>query len=568
MKTLSRGFVVKLDAQTDAEVYFRVTSYRNFYLPLTLWSEPAFRAQEVRSNLFTGLFYGTILIMIIYNMFLFANVRDKNYLYYLFYAVANLLLFASTNEHFAYLNLTHNYFYTHHSSVVFCLLVISRIYFCRNFLQVERFNRALDKLFTVLLGFAWVNLFLGILPDDFGLFPRLSPVLLVCAFALTFYTMLQGLLVGKAVARPYFLVTLVGETGLFIAFGTLLGGFIPHTELTDNALPLGLMLEVVLMSFVLSQRVKLLQQEKAELERWRDAGRQLRITPERIGQVFGRTDLALIAFDEAGIIRLATPRVMELTGWRQEQLLEERLTRLIPESANAQHLLHRVLECEELPAPEEIHPTELATANGTSRFRLRVDQLELEETVNLLFMSPEGVDLQTGAALALPPHQQIHDLNQINRQISVLSEKLRTLNVQNLGPDGQLVAQLEALGGKLSVALDYAPESQQGDDRFRHKLVELMNAAVQCWEASTGRSRVELAEKSRIWGIHVDEGRLRTRTLDRYLNLETLPARPRWRQVVRTAYFVLGHSGTQAPQVAEQREHLKIILEAFQQIAR
>ena len=45
-----------------------------------------------------------------------------------------------------------------------------------------------------------------------------------------------------------------------------------------------------------------------------------------------------------------------------------------------------------------------------------------------------------------------------------------------------------------------------------------------------------VAKKS---GCLVNDGRLRTRTFDRYLRLEQLPKVPRWREVVRTAYFVL-----------------------------
>jgi len=34
---------------------------------------------------------------------------------------------------------------------------------------------------------------------------------------------------------------------------------------------------------------------------------------------------------------------------------------------------------------------------------------------------------------------------------------------------------------------------------------------------------------------------MRTRTFDRYLRIEQLPKIPRWREVVRTAYFVLSN---------------------------
>ena len=86
-----------------------------------------------------------------------------------------------------------------------------------------------------------------------------------------------------------------------------------------------------------------------------------------------------------------------------------------------------------------------------------------------------------------------------------------------------------------------APKSARAD--FREALVALMQGALQAWEAATGLNRVELAERSRLWRVHIDDGRLRTRALERYLSLSRLPQNPRWRDVLRTAYFVLGESG-------------------------
>jgi two-component system sensor histidine kinase ChiS len=57
---------------------------------------------------------------------------------------------------------------------------------------------------------------------------------------------------------------------------------------------------------------------------------------------------------------------------------------------------------------------------------------------------------------------------------------------------------------------------------------------------TTGTTKVEMAEESRIWNIYMEkDGYLRTQTLDKYLNEDTLPLRPRWQNVYATAEFVL-----------------------------
>ncbi|TXI50374.1 MAG: tetratricopeptide repeat protein [Lysobacter sp.] len=77
--------------------------------------------------------------------------------------------------------------------------------------------------------------------------------------------------------------------------------------------------------------------------------------------------------------------------------------------------------------------------------------------------------------------------------------------------------------------------------RYRRNLVELMLCVIEHWERGTGTNRIELAERSRIWRIGIDDGRLRARTMERYLALAKLPDNPRWRDVLRTAYYVLEH---------------------------
>ena len=90
-------------------------------------------------------------------------------------------------------------------------------------------------------------------------------------------------------------------------------------------------------------------------------------------------------------------------------------------------------------------------------------------------------------------------------------------------------------------------------NEFRRSLVELMLAVIDTWERATGSSRLELAEKSRIWRVAIDDGRLRARAMERYLTVAKLPHNPRWRDVLRSAYFVLG----QCTMEAQTREDLQ-----------
>ncbi len=98
----------------------------------------------------------------------------------------------------------------------------------------------------------------------------------------------------------------------------------------------------------------------------------------------------------------------------------------------------------------------------------------------------------------------------------------------------------ETVPAQFAAAADAAVSDAQMRVEFRRTLVELMLALVDIWERNTGTNRLELAEKSRIWRVNIDDGRLRARAMERYLVLSKLPQNPRWRDVLRSAYFVLG----------------------------
>jgi two-component system, sensor histidine kinase LadS len=70
LKTLNRGFALKINQMYGEHFYLRVTSARPLRLPISLWSEEAFNLQSIQSDSALGLGYGILLAMIFYNLFL------------------------------------------------------------------------------------------------------------------------------------------------------------------------------------------------------------------------------------------------------------------------------------------------------------------------------------------------------------------------------------------------------------------------------------------------------------------------------------------------------------------
>jgi len=104
-----------------------------------------------------------------------------------------------------------------------------------------------------------------------------------------------------------------------------------------------------------------------------------------------------------------------------------------------------------------------------------------------------------------------------------------------------LTASQDALSEQVPVAQD--PEQAK-----RALGVELLNASLQFWVSTTGKSKFDLARESELWRVDVNpDGWERARTLDRYLDEATVPEHPRWRNVVKAAEFVLSYSAEKRP---------------------
>lgn len=99
----------------------------------------------------------------------------------------------------------------------------------------------------------------------------------------------------------------------------------------------------------------------------------------------------------------------------------------------------------------------------------------------------------------------------------------------------------------VEAAIAEQKEAKQVSGTSHHKRslgVIVINLAVDYWVTATRMTKVELADKSKLWSVYYEkDGFARTQTLDKYLAEETLPQRPRWKTIINTADFVLNHCG-------------------------
>jgi len=96
--------------------------------------------------------------------------------------------------------------------------------------------------------------------------------------------------------------------------------------------------------------------------------------------------------------------------------------------------------------------------------------------------------------------------------------------------------------------------------KLREQAVTVMRSSLTCWEHDLGKSKLDLAEDSRIWPVYLDKSTPTTRTLDKYLHIDSCPKNPRIQRVIDTAEFVLKAMGKKA---TPHRQTLEQALDAL-----
>ncbi|WP_428771375.1 response regulator [Vibrio sp.] len=172
--------------------------------------------------------------------------------------------------------------------------------------------------------------------------------------------------------------------------------------------------------------------------------------------------------------------------------------------------------------------------------------------------------------LTMPPESGMKTLYIFNvggganvSRINELETAIEALSSYAFEGDRAKLQQLKELGGEFTRLADkVSGNSKSKQDMMREVLVDAMTNALQYWERVTGQTKFDFAENSGLWRVYLDRSTLQTRTLDKYLRVETLPKTPRWRTVLSSLDYILDHCNEQSP----ERSHIETLRDQLQHL--
>jgi len=258
------NFAFHLDAAESVELYFRVETESSVQLPLTLYTEAAFGEHTSAESIGFGLFYGAIIVILLFNLFQWLMIKEAVYGLYVGFLASLLIFQMSINGSLFEWILPSSPNIANVSLLIFNFLAWGfGLLFAASFLTLEsispKFNRTVKAIAAICVFGAMASL---ILP-----YRSLVPFVVIFAvvFPAVFFAMgVIGIRAGQRSAKYFtlaFAILMVGSVLYALKTATIL----PANFVTSYAMQIGSVLEVVLLSLALGAQAREAFEERDRL---------------------------------------------------------------------------------------------------------------------------------------------------------------------------------------------------------------------------------------------------------------------------------------------------------------
>lgn len=255
-------FPLPLKQGSSTTILIRASGAYSVQIPVKIISPKALIKTTQTTILIHGFFFGGMLVMLLYNLFLYFSMKEKSYLLYVFWTLA-ITLFQAILHGFAqhYLWPSSTFLGQYAMTLLLPFIVILPPLFARNFLALDvrapKFARTLSV--HIKIGIALIVLLPFI--DRHLMVPisSLAIILMVLTvFSIGFIRMREG----DPDARYFTIAWTCFLAGAAIMVVSKYG-YLPRNDFTENLVQAGTFLEVILLSLALADRINRLKEAHA-----------------------------------------------------------------------------------------------------------------------------------------------------------------------------------------------------------------------------------------------------------------------------------------------------------------
>lgn len=242
-------------------IYIKVKSKELFVVPIHIYNEGSIITTFLIRDMTFGFYTGIMMVMFLYNLFVFFSVKDKSYIYYVIYICLVWLSQISIQGYSVKYFWEHKSWMDENSVVLFSLLaVIFTTIFTQTFLNTKVYTHKVHKyinIYIVLAVLDIVLLLLGHRQIAFIFMQFLTFVGAIIALSLAYYVYFKKHFNPAGYYLFAWSILLVGAI-LFIMKDY---GILPYNNLTIYILQIASSIEVMLLSFALADKINFFKRE-------------------------------------------------------------------------------------------------------------------------------------------------------------------------------------------------------------------------------------------------------------------------------------------------------------------
>ncbi|MEO6851052.1 MAG: 7TM diverse intracellular signaling domain-containing protein, partial [Mucilaginibacter sp.] len=254
-------FNVILHQDSTATFYLKVQSKAEMVLPIVLGTPQKIAETKLTTDLFWGVLVGILLVMILYNIFVYVSTRDISYLYYVLYALFIGLTQTSISGY------TYRFIFPDSPELYnMCTILFNSIagiafsLFAQSFLGIRQRMPIMGKVFSFII-LLYSLTFVARLFGYSLISHRMTDVSALVVTVSIYIVIIRLSIKGSRPAKFFLLSWTMFFSGV-VLFVLRNLGLLPSNSFTNYTMPIGAAIEVTLLSLALADRLNIFKAEK------------------------------------------------------------------------------------------------------------------------------------------------------------------------------------------------------------------------------------------------------------------------------------------------------------------
>lgn len=255
---LDKDFVFPLRDELDY-VLIRLYATNALIVPLRIINSVEYHRGNTLAAYGWGAFYGVLLLATLGSLLLFASLKDKTYFYYAAYIASMAMVGGVFNgQSFSLLWPNHPEINNLSIAVSTALLVIFATLFVRAYMETQTLSTKLDRCLKVVIGLAYLLIILSVfVPYDLSL----GAAFLAVLFSLgIIWAGIMSWRAERSAAKYFCFAWIVFLSGI-AGYALMVLKILPATQLTIHLKEMGCILDIILQSISLAERINHLTAE-------------------------------------------------------------------------------------------------------------------------------------------------------------------------------------------------------------------------------------------------------------------------------------------------------------------